>query len=294
MTSKEKQVELDRHRVLLNATLNYLMEHYTGFMVFDESDYAMDHYVQEKNQSEKYYRERRLERLKAKLNTLTHSLRLNKDVGFRKYLEQETGYTVDLFWDLRSQVNEILQKGEITLSNQINDVEFMISLAEIYPDELLNIKELSIILKRFKDSLPPPVKLLTRAEYQRVLDSDSSLEKLTYINGKRVTDDAYEKLMKAHGLRHQALSPNQLNYAYLYSTGKANCELTYVVIGLSSGSGTIYLTKGNTLPMNIYWEDDHTLVIDTSKDYEVWEQFHKITTRETVINIKYEELGQIK
>jgi hypothetical protein len=294
MTSKEKQVELDRHRILLNATLNYLMEHYTGFMVFDESDYAMDHYVQEKNQSEKYYRERRLDRLKAKLNTLTHSLCLNRDVGFRKYLEQETGYTVDLFWDLRSQVNEILQKGEITLLNQINDVEFMISLAEIYPDELLNIKELSIILKRFKDSLPPPVKLLTRAEYQRVLDSDGSLEKLTYINGKRVTDDAYEKLMKAHGLRHKALSPNQLNYAYLYSAGKANCELTYVVIGLSSGSGTIYLTKGDTLPMNIYWEDDHTLVIDTSKDYEVWEQFHKITTRETVINVKYEELGQIK
>jgi hypothetical protein len=291
MTSKEKQVELDRYRVLLNATLDYLIEHYTGQMVLDESDYALDHYVQERNQSEKYYKERRLDRLKTKLNRLTDILSHSRDLGFRKYLEDKTGYTVDLFEDIRSRVNERLKGTEATLFNPSSDIEFMISLSETYPDEPFDKKVLEALLKKIMESMPPPLKLLSRAEYLELVNSGDS-EKLTYVNGKRVTDDAYEKLMKTLGLRQKALSPNSLNYVELYSTGKIDCELTYVIIGLSSGSGTIYLTKGDTLPMNIYWEDDHTVIIETSQNYEVYEQFHKVTTKDTVIHVKYIEFAK--
>jgi hypothetical protein len=291
MTSKEKQVELDKHRILLNATLDYLIEHYTGFLVLDESDYALEHYVQERNQSEKYFKERRLDRLKAKLNRLTDILSHARDLGFSRYLENKTGYTVDLFGDIRLRVNELIKGKDAPFLHHRRDLEFMISLTETYPDELFDHQVLGAWIKKINESLPAPVKMLSPAEYKEMSDSDDNLEKQAYINGKRVTNEAYEKLMKPSGLRQKALSPNLLNYAELYSTGKINCELTYVVIGVSSGSGTIYLTKGDTLPMAIYWEDDYTIVIETSKDYDVWEQFNKITTRDTVIYVKYQELA---
>jgi hypothetical protein len=44
--------------------------------------------------------------------------------------------------------------------------------------------------------------------------------------------------------------------------------------------------------MNIYWEDDHTVIIETSQNYEVYEQFHKVTTKDTVIHVKYIEFAK--
>jgi hypothetical protein len=51
MISKDKQEELDTHRIIILQTLGYLIEHYTGSFVLDDYDPGKEYYIQEKNKS---------------------------------------------------------------------------------------------------------------------------------------------------------------------------------------------------------------------------------------------------
>ena len=48
LTPEQKQTELQRHRDIILATLDYLLSTHRGMIVFDDEDFIADHYEKQK------------------------------------------------------------------------------------------------------------------------------------------------------------------------------------------------------------------------------------------------------
>ena len=69
MTTEQKQSELERYRAILLATLDYMEERFGGSFVFDQYDPVTAYYQQQKIQTEKYFKQRRLDKLQQPKST---------------------------------------------------------------------------------------------------------------------------------------------------------------------------------------------------------------------------------
>jgi len=113
LTPEQKQSELQRHRAILLATLDYMEEHFGGSFVHDQYDPVTEYYRQQKIQTEKYFKQRRLDRLQQRLASLTKGLQHRPDLAFAPYIKEKTGYDIDIFEDLRNRVNAIVAQNGI-------------------------------------------------------------------------------------------------------------------------------------------------------------------------------------
>lgn len=113
MTPEKKQSELQRHRAILLATLDYLEERLGGSIVFDQYDPATEYFQQQKIQTEKCFKQRRLDRLQKRLASLTKEMQSRADLAFASYIKEKTGYNIDIFEDIRKRVNAIVAQNEI-------------------------------------------------------------------------------------------------------------------------------------------------------------------------------------
>jgi hypothetical protein len=96
LTSEEKDAGLQRHKHLVLATLNYMLEYYTRSIVFEGLDVAKDYYEQQKLQVENYFLAGRLDKLQQQLHRLMEGLRSRVDLEFTGYIKEKTGYDIDL------------------------------------------------------------------------------------------------------------------------------------------------------------------------------------------------------
>lgn len=96
--------ELEKYRILIQATLDYHLEHYTGYMVFDEWDPSAEHYLLQKQQTEKHFQERRADKLQQSLDNLIQGIRRYDDLQFEAYIKEETGYDIKGIENLLQQV----------------------------------------------------------------------------------------------------------------------------------------------------------------------------------------------
>jgi hypothetical protein len=110
MTYEEKQTELEKNRILLLGTLDYHLEFYIGSMVFDQWDPAAEFFLQEKQKTEKDYKELRLEMLQMRLHKLLSRLRDRTDLNFERYIKKLTSYDLNIFKELRGEVASIIQR----------------------------------------------------------------------------------------------------------------------------------------------------------------------------------------
>jgi hypothetical protein len=108
LTPEEKQSELQRHRAILLATLDYLKERLGGSFVYDQYDPVTEYYQQQKVQTEKYFKQHRLDRLQQRLASLTKGLQNRTDLAFALYIKEKTGYDIDIFEVVRKRVNSII------------------------------------------------------------------------------------------------------------------------------------------------------------------------------------------
>jgi hypothetical protein len=91
LRSEEKQSELKRHRDILLATIDYLLERTAGSFICDQFDTVAEYYQQAKRQTEKYYQKGRLDRLQQKLRSMTENQRHRGDLNFGSYIKEKTG-----------------------------------------------------------------------------------------------------------------------------------------------------------------------------------------------------------
>lgn len=266
MRSKDKREELDRLRIIILQTLEYMIEHYTGSFVLDDYDPSKEYYLQEKKQVEKYYKERRLERMRAKLANFTQDLYLKRDTIYQYHIEEKTGHRIDLYENLRVRTNKIIQNGIINNKEEFTDIEFMIFVCRNESNSLFDEKILQNILDKYQETNGGQMKVPKLYNHNQILSDDIKIEE---------------------GLIYKVNSPNSKNWIALYTSGKNEFALTYLVAGVDGGSGSVYCAKGEGENIKAEWENDFTIIIETDKKYEILSCYRKITTKNSNIRINY-------
>ena len=81
--------------------MDYLLERYGGSFVSDQYDPTSEYFQQQKIQTEKYYKQRSLNRLQQRLVSLTKQGAHGDAINFAGYIKEKTGYDIDFFEDLQ-------------------------------------------------------------------------------------------------------------------------------------------------------------------------------------------------
>ena len=98
LTREEKQFELNRHRDILSATIDYILQQTTSEdLLKDQFDVVAGFYEQQKQQIEKYFQKHRLDKLQQRLHNLTMFPMRRVDLTFNDYIKGKTGYEIDIF-----------------------------------------------------------------------------------------------------------------------------------------------------------------------------------------------------
>jgi hypothetical protein len=107
------------------------------------------------------------------------------------------------------------------------------------------------------------------------------------INKTKLKDQSYNELKTEQGLIYKVNSPNGKNWITLYTNCKNGFAITYLVVGVDRGSGSVYSAKSENLMIKADWEDDSTILIETFEKHEALNRYQKITAKTPNINIKY-------
>jgi hypothetical protein len=141
--STEKQPDLKRHRDILVATIEYILQQLTTEgLSKNDFDNVASYYHQQMHQVEKYFQLGRLDILQTKFRNLTLFPIHKLDLSFNAYIKKETGHVIDIFEMLETRVNEIIAQNRITNEKEIGDITIM---TEVYKRKLVDVKKSEIL-----------------------------------------------------------------------------------------------------------------------------------------------------
>lgn len=276
--------ERERNKILLIATLNYLLEYHSQDMVFDDYRPSKQWYLQELNQAELDIKNSRSQRIKRRLDLHNSLLKSRFDQGYNDYIKSNTAYKIDLFEQFKADVLPIIKKGSIN-DNDVYLVENYFKAYSTNPNEQDNIS----ILKNLQEK---------RETYLNDLCKDCEVINESYhliIQGKKswtVADEDYEQFYKENSknwLLEEVVAPNGIDKLLLQHSGKGDHALTYIIIELKGVSGSIYGALGEKLPIKTYWKDDRTVVVETKKEYQFLNKHNQVSSYGDIVKIEYVE-----
>ena len=119
-----KAAELIKYRDLMLATLDYLQQ--SQVMKIKTSNFDSEGcFMALKAQTIEHFEKGRLTRLKQWFRDMTEILVATGDLKFNQYLQEKTGYQIDIFESFFDRVEKVLQKGKITTDTQFYDIKSM-------------------------------------------------------------------------------------------------------------------------------------------------------------------------
>lgn len=134
LTREQKQFELNRHRDILFATIDYILQQVASEnLLKDQFDVVAGYYEEQKQQVEKYFQNHRLDKLQQRLRNLTMFPMRRVDLTFNDYIKEKTGYEIDIFESLLMRVEGIIVQNKITTKKQLNDIAIMLNLYKQKP-----------------------------------------------------------------------------------------------------------------------------------------------------------------
>lgn len=142
LNNDEKQVELQKYRDLVLATLDYYIDN-KGTQIKTVDFDSTEHYKGLKIQTEEHFQKGRLTRLKQWFRDLTEMQVETGDLKFNKYLQDKTKYEIDIFKSYFQRVDKVIEKGKITTDNQFYDINIMID--QICQTEPVDNKKIEIL-----------------------------------------------------------------------------------------------------------------------------------------------------
>jgi hypothetical protein len=150
LSKVEKQIELQKYRDLVLATLDYYLEN--KVMQIKTADFDSDeHYKGLKIQTEEQYKKGRLTRLKQWFRDLTEMQIETGDLKFNKYLQDKTKYDIDIFKSYFQRVDKVIEKGKIMTDNQFYDINIMVDqLCQTEPVDSEKIEILNRLLSEYE------------------------------------------------------------------------------------------------------------------------------------------------
>jgi hypothetical protein len=151
LSKEEKAAELKRYRDLVMATLDYWI-HTMGIAVKTADFDSTEHLTSLKTQTEEHFEKGRLTTLKQWFRDLTEPYIETKDLGFNKYLQEKTGYDIDIFQSYFDRVEKIVAKGAITTDNQFYDIGIMVDqLSHVKPLDEKRISQLNKLIVDYEN-----------------------------------------------------------------------------------------------------------------------------------------------
>lgn len=280
MTSTGKQSELIRHRAIIQATLDYLVMRKGGSLVFDDYDFLVEYYQQQKIQAEKYFKLRRLDRLRQQLARLTKSMEFDIDMEFYGYIKETTGYELDIFAGLRERVEAVLERKEIRDDKEHSDVMQMLR----YYEQTAGGKEirdrLGLLLSAWA------MRMLAKPDMRKsgYMEVISRVEK-----DGLIIDEGYFSIgpKPKHFVNNEVVSPDGRRRLRVVQWGNGTNSSTYVSVELKGGSGAIYGLDGIFPDVKAYWKDNQAIVIETEKDHKANTRCSRVRSFDDVIRIEY-------
>ncbi len=259
MTAEEKQVELKRHRDIILATIDYLLEKTAGLLIFDGFDYNAQYYQKLKQKTERNYQMGRLERLQKWLFDLTEVPHITGDFSFDSYIKEKTGDDIDIFGNIQERVNKIIAQKRIKNKNEQRDVRAMFSICRQAP---ANQEKADILLNLLNDFDERRNKQKPSKEENHFRNQLSEI----------YSPDKKRKLR-----------------VWEYSNYK-DCSVTQVDIVFETAGASVYGVNGINLSVKAYWKDNNTIVIETKKDYEViTRECQQLQSFNDVVKVEYAE-----
>ena len=287
MTPEQKQSELLRHRAIILATLDYLLDRLGGSIVYDQFDVMTEYYQQQKIQTEKYYKLRRLDRLQQRLASLTKQTQNRDDVTFVGYIKEKTGYDVDFFEDLQKHVDTIVAKNEIRSQKELNDIGRMLHYyKQTSAGGEIVVKLKQLLLDYAKRNAESPSSANSRkrnAGYSEVISDieKDGIKELTLRFSKGPKPKYFEE--------HETISPDGKRRIRITMWSDSKHSLTNVVIVFPTVSGPIYGIHGICHDVKASWKDNSTIVIETKTEYKPMVQNRMVRSFEDSIAIEYIE-----
>ena len=282
MTPEQKQAELERHRTILLATLDYLEQHLGGGFIYDKYDLVTEYYQQQKIQTEKYFKQRRLNRLQQRLASLTKGLQNRDALAFTAYIKEKTGYDIDIFEDLRKRVVVIVAQNEIRSQKELNEIGTMLHHFHEASEKEEEVQKLKWLLtdysKRENNSSSKK-----RNEYSEVINrvEEDGVEKVTV----RISTGPKPK----HFEQQEATSPDGKRRLRVVQWSDGKQASTYVAVEFPTASGAVYGLSGICPDVKAWWKDNSTIVIETNKEYAAHSQNREVRSFDDVICIEYVE-----
>jgi len=281
LTPEQKQSELQRHLAILLATLDYLEERFGGSIVFDQNDPATEYYQQQKIQTEKYFKQRRLDRLQQQLASFTKGLQNRADLAFAPYIKEKTGYDVDIFEGVVKRVDIIVAQNEIRSQNELNDVGTML---HFYHETAADEKEIE------------KLKLLLANYYKRTNDTSGKRESEYSEVISRVEKDGVEEVTVTistgpkpkHFEEQRATSPDGKRKLRVVQWSDGKNASTYVDVIFPTASGPVFGMSG-IHNVKAFWKGNSTIVIEVPKDDTAITQHKQVQSFDDVITIEYIE-----
>lgn len=134
LTREQKQFELNRHRDILFATIDYILQQVASEnLLKNQFDVVAGYYEEQKQQIEKYFQNHRLDKLQQRLHNLTMFPMRRVDLTFNDYIKEKTDYEIDIFESLLMRVEGIIVQNKITTKKQLNDIAIMLNLYKQKP-----------------------------------------------------------------------------------------------------------------------------------------------------------------
>ena len=271
--------EREKHKSILMATLNYLLEFHSGDMVFDVISYSKMWYLREIKLAESYIKNYRSAQIKKRMDMHIALLRERYDQGLNDYIKAHTSYEIDIFAEYKAYVMPIVARGSLLVKDYDPNIEKYLKAYGTQPEEQAHVSLLKTLL----------------AERQaELIRSDIAGETITVkgffiVQGKKefsVSEEEYKQLTK-RGILSEETAPNGQYKLEVRTNGKGAYASTYVHIKLPGGEGGIYGARGDHLPIKAYWQDNNHIIIETKEEYENSFQYHQVTSYGELLKVEY-------
>ncbi len=283
LTPEQKQTELERHRALLLATLDYLEQRLGGSFVCDDYDPVREYYQQQKIQTEQYFKQRRLDRLRQRLSSHFKGLQNRVDLNFTSYLKEKTGYEIDIFDDLRKRVDAIVSQNEIRSQSELNDIGTMLHFYQESAASGKEVEELKSLVTDYSQKTNE-MSGKNRGEYSDVIsrvDKDG-FEEVTVSISTGAKTKYYEE--------QWATSPDGKHKLRVAQWSDSKQASTYIAIHFANGSsGAFYGLNGICPDVKAWWKDKSAIVVETKKEYTANTQHKQVRSFDDIITIEYVE-----
>jgi len=279
----EKQTELHRKRSIVLATLDYLLDNYVGIIIYDDFDPVKDYYVQQQVQAEKYFKQRKLDRLDQQLHRLTEGFKHQVNLEFPHYIRERTGYEIDIFAYERNRVAGVLAKQRIDTEEESRSVSLILKSNQlVYQDkeEILKflLRDLSERKKEFNE-LSQKSKKVSSQIVETVERDGMITETIQICFGPK----------PVHFNQREVFSPDGKLRLTITESSDGRHPSTTITIFFEKASRPLYGTNGLYPDLNAFWKDNNTIIIETKKSYVKGFQHGKVQSFDDTVLVEYLE-----